>query len=123
MKRMILKSKTEPIEIHIIGDDAIKNALEVINEPDDAEFFGVYIKDLMNFRQFTVEDSMNDHKYPNGNPIQLGDRVEIEIAKDVFKRGEIKFHEQAYCFASFESGTFRFTPLCCFANTVKFHKI
>lgn len=123
MKRMILKSKSEPIEIHIIGDDAINHALEMIDGASGATFLGVNVDDLQNFRRFNVEDSMNDHKYQNGNPIQLGDRVEIEIAKGVLKRGEIKFHEQAYCFASFESGNFRFTPLCCFANTVKFHKV
>jgi hypothetical protein len=123
MKRMILKSKIEPVEIHIIGDDAIEHALKIIDGASTAMFLGVEIETLNDFRSFSVESDIDDHKYPNGNPIQLGDRVEIEIAKGVFKRGEIKFQQQAYCFASFESGTFRFTPLCCFGKNVKFHKV
>lgn len=117
MKRLILKSKHFPVEIHVVGLDAI----ELFKE--NTQTAKISFENPNEWYSFNVESHIQDHKYVGGGEINIGDHVEIEIAKGVLKRGEIVFSQQAYCFKTFESHMTRVTPICCFAPEVKFHKI
>lgn len=121
MERIILKSKREPIEIHIIGHDAIEHCKDKIEST--SPFCGVYLDNPKSWEKNNIVASPLDHVYEDGSAIQLGDRVEIEIAKKTTKRGKIVFLQSAYGIQMFESGIERFTPLCCFSDSVKITKL
>ena len=119
MKRVILKHIDEPVEIHVIGSSAIDHMKKMLE--NNSMFLDIGLDSQHNFKMF--EKETNHLEYVTGTPIQLGDTMEVEIAKGVFKRGTVVFDQMAYCFRSFESGNTRTTALCNFNPTVKFHKI
>ena len=81
MKRLILKSKDEPVEIHIVGESAITHASYMLDCGISNHFFGVCLDDVPSWNQHLITPAFMEHTYVDGKEIQLGHQVEIEIAR------------------------------------------
>ena len=128
MERIILKSKSEGVEIHILthggsAEHADSIIEKHVGKPQSSGLFcGIDLDNLEDWERIEVPNSERDHSYKDGADIRLGDLVNIALSGGTTRSGTIKMQQQAYGISTFESGDERFTPLCCFSESVQITK-